>query len=54
MAAPHAGGGEALYLSRNTGASPSTVEAALKGASHSTGTKSKGGRTIVREYVKTF
>ena len=29
MAAPHVGGGAALYLSKNTAASPTTVEGAL-------------------------
>jgi len=54
MAAPHVGGGGALYLSKNTGARPSSVEAALKGAAASPGTASKDGRSILREYVGGF
>jgi aqualysin 1 len=54
MAAPHVGGGAALYLSRNTGASPSAVEGALTSVGTTTANKSKGGATIVREYVKAF
>lgn len=54
MASPHVGGGGALYLSSNTGASPSTVESALKIAAQTPGTLSKDGRTILREYVGGF
>jgi len=54
MAAPHVGGGGALYLSRNTGASPSAVEGALTSSAKTTANKSKGGATIVREYVGGF
>jgi subtilisin family serine protease len=54
MATPHVAGGAALYLSSHTGASPSSVESALKGAAVSTGTRSKDGRTIMREYVGGF
>jgi subtilisin family serine protease len=54
MAAPHIGGGGALYLSRNTGASPSAVEKALEGAAVRPGTKSKDGRSILLEYVGGF
>lgn len=54
MASPHGAGGGALYLSSNTGASPSTVEAALKSAATNTGNLSKDGRTIYREYVGGF
>ena len=54
MAAPHVGGGGALYLSRNTSASPSVVEGALKLAAQGTGTQSKDGRPITREYVGGF
>jgi subtilisin family serine protease len=54
MASPHGAGGGALYLSRNTAASPSTAENALKSAATTTANKSKDGRTIRREYVKTF
>ena len=53
MASPHVAGGGALYLSTHTGDS-SSVEMALKSAATSTGTKSKDGRTIVREYVRGF
>jgi subtilisin family serine protease len=54
MATPHVAGGAALYLSRNTGASPSSVESALKSTAFSTGTSSKDGRAITREYVRSF
>jgi aqualysin 1 len=54
MAAPHAGGGAALYLSRNTSASPLSVEGALKNAVQSTGTTSKDSQAILREYVGGF
>jgi aqualysin 1 len=54
MASPHGTGGGALYLSTHTGASPSSVESALKSAAQTPGTKSKDGRSIVREYVGGF
>lgn len=54
MASPHGAGGGALYLSTQTGASPLTVEAALKSAAQTPGTTSKDGRTITRLYVGTF
>jgi subtilisin family serine protease len=54
MASPHGAGGGALYLSSHTGASPSTVEAALKSAAKTPGTKSKDGRSITVEYVGGF
>ena len=54
MASPHGAGGGALYLSSNTTASPSTVESALTSAAVSTGTTSKDGRAITREYVGAF
>lgn len=54
MATPHVAGGAALYLSTHTTASPSSVETALKNTSVSTGTSSKDGRAIKREYVRTF
>jgi subtilisin family serine protease len=54
MASPHEAGGAALYLSSHTGASPSTVESALKSAVTTTANKSKDGRTITREYVGGF
>src|SRR3712207_6540352 len=44
MAAPHVGGGGALYLSSHTGANSSSVEAALKSAATRPGTTSKDGR----------
>jgi len=47
MAAPHVGGGAALYLSRNTAAGPTTVEGALKAAAVKPG-------TVLREYVGGF
>ncbi|MEX0850458.1 MAG: S8 family peptidase [Gaiellaceae bacterium] len=54
MASPHVGGGGALYLSKNTGSSPATVESALKSAATNTGKLSKDSRTITREYVGGF
>jgi subtilisin family serine protease len=54
MASPHVDGGGALYLSTHSGASPSTVERALKSAAVSTGTGSKDGRAITREDVGGF
>jgi aqualysin 1 len=54
MAAPHLGGGGALYLSKNTGASPTSVEAALKSEAASPGTRSKDGRAMVLEDVGGF
>jgi subtilisin family serine protease len=54
MASPHVAGGGALYLASSTGASPSTVEAALKSAAKTPGTKSKDGRSITTEYVGGF
>lgn len=54
MAAPHVGGGGALYLSSNTGASAATVEGALKGAVKDPDTYSKDGRDILLEYVGGF
>ena len=54
QAAAHVGGGAALYLSSHAGASPSTVESALKQAAKRTTNKSKSGSSIVREYVGGF
>ena len=54
MASPHVAGSGALYLSTHTGYSPSAVEGALKSAATGTGTKSKDGRAIVRDYVGGF
>jgi subtilisin family serine protease len=54
MATPHVAGGAALYLSTHAGASPASVESALKGAAINTGTRSKDGGTITREYVGGF
>lgn len=54
MAAPHAAGGAALYLSSNSGASPAMVEAALKSADVSTATISKDGTAINLLYVGGF
>ena len=54
MAAPHVGGGAALYLSKNTAASPTTVEGALTSGATITANASKDGATIVREYVRGF
>jgi len=46
MAAPHGGGTGALYLSGHTGASPATVEAALKSDASPLTNKSKDGTSI--------
>ena len=46
MAAPHVAGTGALYLSSNTGASPASVESALKSNANATGTNSKDGQAI--------
>jgi subtilisin family serine protease len=54
MASPHGAGGGALYLSTHAGASASAVESALRSAAQSTGTTSKDGRAIAREYVGGF
>jgi subtilisin family serine protease len=54
MAAPHVGGGGALYLSTNTGASAATVEAALKNALVTPGTTSKDGAAIKLLNVGSF
>ena len=48
MAAPHAAGAAALFLSQNPRASPAAVESALIGMSVIPGTASKDGRTILR------
>jgi subtilisin family serine protease len=52
MASPHVGGGGALWLWTHSG-SATQVEAALKSAAQSTGTTSKNGAGIRREYVGT-
>ena len=54
MAAPHVGGGGALYLANNTTASPTRVEGALTSGATTTANTSKDGATIVREYVGGF
>jgi len=54
MASPHVTGGGALYLSTHSGASPTTVEAALTSAAVNAGTRSKDGRAIMRENVGGF
>ncbi|HSF06316.1 MAG TPA: S8 family peptidase [Methylomirabilota bacterium] len=46
MAAPHAGGAAALYLSSHTGASAAVVESELKGDAESIGTLSKNNAPI--------
>lgn len=46
MAAPHVTGAAALYLSRHTTVTPASVEAWLKRAAFSPGTKSKDGRAV--------
>lgn len=52
MAAPHVGGGGALYLSSHTSASPTTVESRLTSSATTTGTKNN--YPILREYVGGF
>jgi aqualysin 1 len=54
MAAPHAGGAGALYLSQHAGTSPLDIEKALKAAVVVPGTESKSGRLITRLYVGGF
>jgi subtilisin family serine protease len=54
MAAPHVGGGGALYLSTHTGASAAAVETALKNSDQATGTYSKDGTAINRLWVGGF
>ena len=54
MAAPHVGGGAALYLSWNTSASPSAVEGALTSGVARLATLSKDGRSILLEKVSGF
>ena len=49
--APHVAGIAALYLSNNRGASPATVEAAIKSAAVTVG---KGKRTILRASAASF
>jgi subtilisin family serine protease len=51
MASPHVGGGGALYLSTHALATATDVEAALKSAAQTTGTNSKDGVPIKREFV---
>jgi subtilisin family serine protease len=53
MAAPHVGGGAALYLSHTTD-SLSTVESTIKSRATITANKSKDGTTIKREYIASF
>ena len=54
QAAPHVGGGGALYLSKNTAASPAAVEEALTSGANLTGSTSKDGAAVIREYVGGF
>ena len=54
MAAPHVGGGGALYLSKDPSASSSATEIALKGAAIKPGTDSKDGEPVVLETVGGF
>lgn len=54
MSSAHVGGGAALYLRSHPGASPSSAEAALKGAARRPGTKSKNGLAILLENVGAF
>lgn len=54
MAAPHAGGAGALYLSGNTGASAAAVESQLKSDADSPGTLSKDGDPISLLDVRSY
>lgn len=54
MAAPHVAGAAALFLSRNTTATPSQVEAALRTYALPTGTGSKDSRAINLIHVGGF
>ena len=54
MSAPHVGGGAALYLLKNTAASPETVEGELTSGAKTTASTSKDGAAILREYVGGF
>ncbi len=54
MASPHVGGGGALYRSTHPNAKPSSVEAALKGATKTPTQRSKDRRTIKLENVGRF
>ena len=54
MASPHGAGGGALYLSGRPSASPAAVESALKASAQSTGSSSKDGRPVSREYVGSY
>ena len=57
MAAPHVGGGGALYLSANTNSAPIDVEQVLKASAQTPGTLSKapsGIRYVTLEYVGAF
>jgi subtilisin family serine protease len=51
MASPHVGGTGALYLSSHAGASPSSVESALKADAAATSRRSKDGRSISVVYA---
>ncbi len=54
MAAPHAGGAGALYLSQHASTSPLDVEKVLKATAVVPGTESQSGRLITRLYVGGF
>ena len=54
MAAPHAGGTAALYLSSHVGATPAVVESDMKASGIWTGTLSKDGQPIKRLYAGAF
>jgi subtilisin family serine protease len=54
MAAPHVGGGGALYLSTHASTSPVDVEMISKANAVSTGTQSKDDRQITRLYARDF
>jgi subtilisin family serine protease len=54
MAAPHVGGTGALYLSTNVGASPATVEGAIKLDAVDNFTTSKDGQSIQLDYAGNY
>ena len=54
MASPHVAGGGALYLAKNTSASPAAVEQALEQAATAAANKSKVWPASEREYVGSF
>lgn len=54
MSSPHVAGSAALVLSRNTTASPASVESTLKSQALGFGTVSKDGRAIRVVNIRNF